>query len=387
MTTVDRILTTHAGSLPRPRSLTDLFIERASGKVVAEELLKQEIDVAAEHVVRMQKECGIDIINDGEVSRESFFSYVRHRMTGFAGESNRRMMSDVERYPTFMEMRAKQRAALSGINLRAAPQAQGEIQYISTDDINADCVRLVRLAEAFGYAPEMTFMTAPSPGIIAAAMDNAFYADMGAYIDALAEALSAEYKCIADAGITLQIDAPDLGLERHTYFGGRPLDEFLAFSHRVIAALNRAMAGLPREQVRLHVCYGNYNGPHELDVALDEIWPEVVQAWAGSFVISLANPRHEHEIDLFTQGLLPGDAKLVVGVIDTTTNYVEHPEVVARRIQRAVQAVGDPRRVIAATDCGFETSAGFSTIAPEIAWAKLRALSEGASIASRRIFG
>jgi 5-methyltetrahydropteroyltriglutamate--homocysteine methyltransferase len=229
-------------------------------------------------------------------------------------------------------------------------------------------------------------MTAPSPGIVAAAMQNRHYPDMAGYVAALGEALAQEYRAIADAGFILQIDAPDLAMERHTLFADKPLSEFLDFARLVVAAINKALAGIDPARVRLHVCWGNYNGPHECDVALADIWPEIAKARVGAHVLSLANPRHEHEVALFRSGILPPAAKLAAGVIDTTSNYVEHIEVVAQRLERAAEAVGDPARLIACTDCGFETSAGYVMIPHEIVWAKLRALHDGARLASSRLF-
>jgi 5-methyltetrahydropteroyltriglutamate--homocysteine methyltransferase len=230
-------------------------------------------------------------------------------------------------------------------------------------------------------------MTSPSPGIIAAAMENKHYKSIGEYVAALGKALSVEYRAIVHAGFTLQIDAPDLAMERHTLFADKPLSEFLEFSRAVIGAINLATEGLPRERVRLHVCWGNYNGPHECDEPIENLWPAIEKANVGGFVISLANPRHEHEISFFKGGVLPKHATLIAGAIDTTTNYVEHREVVAQRLQRAVEVIGDPSRVMAGTDCGFETSAGYVMIPEEVVWAKLRALRDGAALASARLFG
>jgi 5-methyltetrahydropteroyltriglutamate--homocysteine methyltransferase len=230
-------------------------------------------------------------------------------------------------------------------------------------------------------------VSAPSPGIIAAAMQNAHYDGLPAYINALAEALREEYQAIAGAGFILQIDAPDLALERHTLFQDRPLEEFLAFVRIVVAAINGALRGIPQEQVRLHVCWGNYEGPHDSDVPLEDIWPEVSQIQTGAFMLSMANPRHAHEYRLFEDPAFLGDRLLIPGVIETTTNYIEHPQVVADRLERIARAVGDPRRIIAGTDCGFETAAGSKMVIEDVVWAKLRSLSEGAAIASHRLFG
>jgi 5-methyltetrahydropteroyltriglutamate--homocysteine methyltransferase len=218
-------------------------------------------------------------------------------------------------------------------------------------------------------------------------MQNDYYQDLEAYVNAIGEALRTEYTTIAAAGFILQIDAPDLALERHTLFQDKPLADFLAFVRIVVVAINRALAGIPREQVRLHVCWGNYEGPHDCDVPLEDIWPEVAKVKAGAIMLSMANPRHAHEYHYFEDPHFLGDMLLVPGVIDTTTNYVEHPLVVADRIERIAKAVGDPRRIIAGTDCGFETAAGSKMVVEEVVWAKLRSLSEGAAIASKKLLG
>ncbi|HEX4292753.1 MAG TPA: cobalamin-independent methionine synthase II family protein [Rhizomicrobium sp.] len=380
-----RILTTHAGSLPKSKELSALHAARAQGKEVDAEAFERQVETAQAAVIARQIESGVDIVGDGEVGREGFFSYIRHRMSGFGGASPRRPMRDITMYPSFLEfiMRATSRDQVS---LLAPPAATGAVAYRGGEAIAQDCTRLKRLLRPHAGRYSGAFLTAPSPGIVAAAMQNQFYPDMAAYIGALADALAHEYRAIADSGFILQIDAPDLAMERHTLFADKPLGDFLDFVKLVIAALNGALAGIPRERVRLHVCWGNYNGPHECDVALADIWPEIAKANVGGFLISLANPRHEHETALFANGVLPATATLAAGVIDTTTNYVEHEEVVASRLERAAKAVGDPARVQACTDCGFETSAGYVMIPEDVVWAKLRALRDGAALASRRLF-
>jgi 5-methyltetrahydropteroyltriglutamate--homocysteine methyltransferase len=382
---MQRFLTTHAGSLPKSKELSALHAGRALGKEVNVEVFDRQVEAAETSVIARQIESGIDIVGDGEVGREGFFSYVRHRMSGFGGASPRRAMRDITMYPSFLEfiMRASQRDQVS---LLAPPAATGAIVYRGGEAIAQDCSRLKRLLLPHQGRYSAAFMTAPSPGIVAAAMQNRFYPDMEAYVGALADALAHEYRAIADAGFILQIDAPDLAMERHTLFADKPLGDFLDFVKLVVVALNGALAGIAPERVRLHVCWGNYNGPHECDVALADIWPEIAKAHVGGFLISLANPRHEHEIALFANGILPATATLAAGVIDTTTNYVEHEEVVASRLERAAKAVGDPGRVQACTDCGFETSAGYVMIPEDVVWAKLRALRDGAALASRRLF-
>jgi 5-methyltetrahydropteroyltriglutamate--homocysteine methyltransferase len=262
----------------------------------------------------------------------------------------------------------------------AAPAAIGPITYPDTTELAAECA----LVADAGFAE--TFMTSASPGIVASAMENRFYATRDEYVRAVAAALGAEYRFIVDRGLLLQIDAPDLAMERHTLFADAPLSEFLGWVELVIDAINHALAGIDPGSVRLHVCWGNYEGPHTRDVALAEILPLLYEANVGALVLSMANARHAHEHACFERRSLPEHMALVVGVIDTTSNYVEHEEVVADRIERAARAIGDPRRVIATTDCGFDTSAGIGDVAPSVVWEKLSAMRHGADLATDRLF-
>jgi 5-methyltetrahydropteroyltriglutamate--homocysteine methyltransferase len=386
-TSSDRILTTHAGSLPRPEELTALHVRRAAGEAIGEAEFDTAVEEATRDVIAAQLEAGLDIVNNGEAGRESFFTYVQHRMTGFGEASNRPIMADLTRYPGYLKQLAERSAGTESINLLTAPKAVGEVRYAGSPAIEAECAQLQRLLEPHRGRFGEAFVSSPSPGIVAAAMENAYYDDLESYVAALAAALRTEYQVIVQAGFVLQIDAPDLAMERHTLFQDKPLSDFLDFVRVVVAAINDALGGLARERVRLHVCWGNYEAAHDLDVPLADIWPEISRVHAGGFLLSMANPRHAHEYHLFDKGSLPRDALLVPGVVDTTTNYVEHPEAVADRIELAARAVGDQRQIIAGTDCGFETAAGFVSVAPDIAWAKLRALSEGAALASKRLLG
>jgi 5-methyltetrahydropteroyltriglutamate--homocysteine methyltransferase len=261
----------------------------------------------------------------------------------------------------------------------AAPAAVDDVTYRDTTEVAAECALVA------GAPFAQTFMTAASPGIVAAAMENRHYASLGEYVQAVASALRVEYRFIAGRGLLLQIDAPDLAMERHVLFADRPLGEFLDWVELVIDALNGALDGIDRDNVRLHVCWGNYEGPHTHDVALAEILPLLYAANVGGLVVSLANARHAHEHGCFEQHPLPDHMVLVAGVIDTTSNYVEHPEVVADRLTRVAQSVGDPRRIIAGTDCGFDTSAGLGDVAPSLVWHKLRSLRAGADLATERL--
>lgn len=383
----NRILTTHAGSLPRPQSLITLHSAKYSGQPVEKEILDQAIREAARAIIAKQIESGLDIINNGEMGRESFFTYVQHRMTGFGGESTRPIMSDLTRYPGSLERRRQAMGTDERVDLLKAPKAIGAVHYVNPDPIEQECQQLQALLDETQGNFAGVFMSAPSPGIIAAGMQNDHYDDLETYINAIAAALRTEYTAIAKAGFILQIDAPDLALERHTLFQDKPLSDFLDFVRVVVTAVNKALTGIPREQVRLHVCWGNYEGPHDSDVPLEDIWPDVSQINASAVMLSLANPRHAHEYRLFTDPDFLGDRILIPGVIETTTNYVEHPEVVADRIERIATAVGDPTRIIAGTDCGFETAAGSKMVVEGVVWAKLGALSAGAAIASQRLFG
>lgn len=383
----DRILTTHAGSLPRPASLVALHTARYAGGVIKEAALAQAVEEATRGVIGRQIQAGLDIINNGELGRESFFTYVQHRMTGFGGIGSRPIMADLSRYPGSLERRRQAMSSEERVDLLKAPKAIAPVRYVNAAPIQQECRQLQHLLGETGGGFSEAFVSAPSPGIIAAAMQNEYYADLESYVNAVAEALRTEYAAITAAGFILQINAPDLALERHTLFQDKPLADFLAFVRLVAAAINQALSGIPREQVRLHVCWGNYEGPHDCDVPLADIWPEVSQINAGAVMLSMANPRHAHEYRLFADPAFLGDRLLIPGVIDTTTNYVEHPEVVADRLERVARAVGDPRRIIAGTDCGFETAAGSKMVIEEVVWAKLRSLAEGAAIASKRLLG
>jgi 5-methyltetrahydropteroyltriglutamate--homocysteine methyltransferase len=383
--TIDRILTTHAGSLPRPAALTELFARRASGAEVDEVDLERLGAEAVESVVPQQIAAGIDVGNDGEQGRESFFLYVQRRMTGFSGRGYRQPFSDVEAYPGFKELQAKRSGGRTAVSHMEPPKVTDAIRYLDTGLVEADCRRLQRVVDNQPTGFTQAFLTAPSPGIIASAVPNEHYDSFERYVDALTDALKFEYEAIAAAGLLLQVDCPDLALERHTSFGHRTLTEFVEFVELIVNSLNRALENVPRDQVRLHVCWGNYEGPHDRDVALADIWKAISIAEVGAFMFPFANPRHAHEWKHFRTHPLQDDQILVAGVIDTTTNFVEHREVVADRLERAAQATGDPTRIMASTDCGFDTSAGMGSVAPDVVWAKLRAMREGADLASERL--
>ena len=380
-----RILTSHAGSLPRPRKLVELYARRARGEVVDEAELAAVAEAATYDVVARQRDAGIDIPSDGEQVREAFFLYVQRRMSGFGGSWERPAGSELAAYPEFAEARRQALAARQAVSNFAPPMAIGPVAH-TDPEANAAEIRLFKeaLAKHDGAFAD-AFITAPSPGIVAMAMKNAHYPTFEAYLAALADALRIEYKAAIDAGLILQIDAPDLALERHISFAAQPVEEFVGFVRNVIGEINRVIADLPRERIRLHVCWGNYESPHDQDVPLREIAAAVLEADVGAFMLPFANPRHQHEINVFRDIPLAPDQSLLVGVIDTQTSFVEHPEVVAERLERAAEVIGDPARVMAGTDCGFDTSAGMGRVTPDIVWAKLRAMREGADLAARRL--
>jgi 5-methyltetrahydropteroyltriglutamate--homocysteine methyltransferase len=378
LTSSSRILTTHAGSLPRPRALAELHGRRSRGEVVDPDELRGAIEDATTAVIAAQVEAGIDIGNDGEQARESFFTYVQHRMNGFGGTSKRALFQDLREHPDFVEL-AFPRSKRVNVNLMTAPAAIAEVTYRDTVELDAECALVA------GAPFAQTFMTAASPGIVAAAMENRHYAAREDYVRAVAAALRTEYHAIVDRGLVLQIDGPDLAMERHNLFADRPLSEFLEWVELVIDSINSALDGIDASQVRLHVCWGNYEGPHTHDVPFADIQPLLYEAHVGALVLSMANARHAHEHHCFERRPLPESMVLVAGVIDTTNNFVEHPEVVADRLEAIARSVGGPQRVIAGTDCGFDTSAGIGDVAPSVVWEKLRALRAGADLASERL--
>jgi len=387
----DRILTTHTGSLPRPSALTELYVHRARGEAVDVDALDAAGRDALEWIIPKQIAAGIDIGNNGEQQREGFFLYLRHRMSGFGGTWRRWPRGDVERYPAFKAMLEQQLSASKAVSNFLPPKAIGEVRYTGTALVTGECADFRTVLDAIsdekaGVGFVEPFLTAPSPGIVATAIRNEHYDSEQAYLQALGRALQVEYETIVGHGFLLQLDCPDLALERHVSFYDRPLAEFLGFVERVVATINMALVNVPSDRVRLHVCWGNYEGPHDCDVPLDEILPLLRQARVGALVLPFANPRHAHEVRCLQTHPLADNQLIVAGVIDSVTNFVEHPEVVAERIERVARAVGDPQRVIAGTDCGFDTSAGMGRVAVDVVWAKLAALRDGARIASNRLF-
>jgi 5-methyltetrahydropteroyltriglutamate--homocysteine methyltransferase len=381
-----RILTTHTGSLPRPQKLLQLYLRRSRGESVDAAQLEAEANAALRWVIPKQREVGIDIANDGEQQRDQFFRYVQRRMTGFGGSWSRRTFADLVQFPAFKEMEERIIGKEVVSHKDGLPKAIGEVRYVDASFIKRECMQFRCALEEVGDHFKACFMTAPSPGLIARGMQNEHYESEEAYLKALGEAMRVEYEAIIQHGFLLQIDAPDLALERHVTYQDRPLGEFLKFVELVVGTINEALRNIPRNKVRMHVCWGNYEGPHNCDVELAEIFPSLKKANVGGFVLPFANGRHAHEYRCLKSVPLDDGQIIVAGVIDSLTNFIEHPQTVAERIERVAEAVGDPTRVIAGTDCGFETSAGRRRVSDEVVWAKLRSLAEGAKIASDRLF-
>jgi 5-methyltetrahydropteroyltriglutamate--homocysteine methyltransferase len=379
-----RILVTHVGSLPRPPALRDLLVRQDRGEAIDRSALDREADAAVRRAVERQLEAGIDIGNDGEQPRPGFSTYVAGRMRGFGGESHRRLARDLVDFPDYAAMLAMRRRSAARIG--NAPQAIAEIEYRDLGEAERECDLFRRCADAHPKQFAERFMTAASPGVIATILLSSYYDSHERYIRALAREMRKEYELIHARGLILQLDGPDLAMERARFFPDEPLDRFLWMVALHVDAVNEATRAIPPERIRLHVCWGNYDGPHTYDVPLEEILPIVYRARVGALSLPLANPRHQHEYKILKRHPLPESMLLLPGVIDSTTNYVEHPEVVADRICQAVDAVGDRTRVIASTDCGFGTFAGSENVAETVVWAKLRALADGAALATARLW-
>jgi 5-methyltetrahydropteroyltriglutamate--homocysteine methyltransferase len=381
----DRILTTHVGSLPRNEKLSDLLVTQEEGKPYDARVMDTEMDAAVRHVVKKQMDAGIDIGNDGEQRRIGFQTYVPQRMTGFAGVSKRRRGIEFEEFPELIAYLMR-RFPNPPKSQQGAPEAQADIKYKDMKPITDETQGFNKTAGELGAFSER-FMTAPSPGIISTTMLNAYYKTHDDYLDAIAREMKNEYQAINKAGFILQIDAPDLAMDRVMMY--RDLDDagFFKRVERHVQAINDGISGIPHDRVRLHVCYGNWEGPHIHDVALEKILPALYQAKVGALSIEFSNPRHAHEYEALKKYPLPKDMLLIPGVIETTSNFVEHPEVVARRIEEAVRTVGERERVIASTDCGFGTFTKREWVIEPVVWLKLAALRKGADIASARLWG
>jgi 5-methyltetrahydropteroyltriglutamate--homocysteine methyltransferase len=377
---IDRILTTHVGSLPRPDAVVRLLEQREQGGSLDPSEFDRVVGDAVAAVMKRQVDLGIDVVSDGEMSKASYATYVKDRLTGFEGAAaERRVHADLVDHP---ELRRKM-ALLTGPQIFRRPSCVGPIRVKDGQGIAADIDRLKRGAATAGATA--LFMNAASPGVVASFLPNAHYPTHEAYIEAIAAAMKPEYEVIVTAGLALQIDCPDLAMSRHSAFQELSEDAFLKRAEQHVDALNAALSGIPPDRVRVHVCWGNYEGPHDHDIALAKILPIILKVRAAGLLIEAANPRHAHEWAVWQHTKLPDDKVLIPGVIDTSTNFVEHPDLVAERLCRFGEVVGR-ERVLAGTDCGLGTSAGHGKLDPEVSYKKLAALVEGARRASARLW-
>jgi len=374
----DRILTTHTGSLPRPRDLLGFLRDREEGRPIAEATLRERTRSAVLDVVKKQRETGLSAVNDGEQGRADYTIYVKDRLTGFAGESSSWPNPDAEEFPEWTEM-ARQFAP----PFQKRPACVGPVEWKDWPAVERDIQNLKDAAAAGGA--EEVFMTSPSPGQIGRFLQNRYYPSDEKYLYTLADVMKREYQAIVDAGFVLQLDCPDLALGRHTQFSHLSLREFRDIAAMHVEVLNYAVADIPPEQMRIHVCWASTGGPHHRDLPLRDIADVVIKARPAGLVIAGANPRHEHEWKVWKDVKLPEGKVLVAGVIDSTTNFIEHPELVAERIERYAGVVGR-ENVIAGVDCGFGTFAGRVQVDTNIVWHKLRSLVAGASLASRALW-
>jgi 5-methyltetrahydropteroyltriglutamate--homocysteine methyltransferase len=374
----ERILTTHTGSLTRPRKLLDMIEASGQRRRKDDEAFQAEVRSAVADVVRHQAHTGIDIVNDGEQGRVTYATYVKQRLTGFGGTGKPMTCSDLDAVPGYRD-----RYMGGGAQLTMGG-CDGPVSYNGMAELDRDIENLKRGLEGQTY--QEAFMSAASPGVIAHFLDNEYFPSDEAYLDALADAMKVEYERLHQAGLLLQIDCPDLAMARvQKKFAPMSTSQFCAAAELRVAALNRAVAGIPPEAMRIHLCWGNYEGPHHHDVELKEIINIVLKARPAGIVLESCNPRHEHEWQVFEKVKLPAGKVMIPGVIDTVTNFVEHPELVAQRIERWAKVLGR-ENVIAGNDCGFASVAGFNPVHPEIVWMKLKSLADGARLASGRLW-
>jgi 5-methyltetrahydropteroyltriglutamate--homocysteine methyltransferase len=377
----DRILTTHVGSLPRSKNVTDLVFAQERGETIDQAQFDAVIGAAVDETVRLQVDSGIDLVSDGEMSKISYATYIKDRITGFDGDSPRTPPADLEMFPSFLERQAKG----GGTPTYRRPKCVGAISVKSMAPLEADLAHMK--AAMARHAPAGGFMNSASPGVIALFQPNEHYPTQDAYLEALAEGMRPEYEAIVAAGLILQLDSPDLGLGRHMMYKDRSDEDYLNLIGGHVEALNHALRNIPADRVRMHVCWGNYEGPHCCDVEMGVILPTLMAAKPAGLLFETSNPRHQADWTYFAEmtAIIPEDKILIPGVIDSTTNFIEHPRVVAERIERYANIIGR-ERVIAGTDCGFSTFAGFGVVDPNIVWAKLKTLSEGAALASERLW-
>ena len=379
-TSTDRILTTHVGSLPRPQDVADLLFAQDRGEEYDVAHFDEVMRRGVREAIRNQQAAGIDIVSDGETSKISYATYIRHRLTGFEGDSPRPTPQDIDDLPDYRDRLVKEGASAKYLR----PVCKGPITVKNREPLLQDIARMEdELAKA-----NLTegFMNAVSPGTIAVFQPNEYYPTHAAYMEALANAMREEYETIVKSDLLLQVDCPDLAMGRHSRFRNLSDDEFLKTAEIQVEALNHALANVPADRVRLHICWGNYEGPHTHDIPLVKVLPLLFKAKPMALLIEGANPRHEHEWEVWSTHKLPADKVLVPGVLDSSCNFVEHPELVAQRLLRYAQGVGR-ERVIAGTDCGFGTFAGFGPVHPSICWLKMRSLADGAGLACTKLWG
>ena len=375
----DRILTTHVGSLPRSKAVTDVLFARERDDTVDPNMGAPVIAAAVAEVVRRQVAVGIDVVSDGEMSKISYATYISKRFSGFAGDTPREPGQDLVEFPGLLTKLAERGSTAK----YRRPRCVGAVRLTNEEPLHTDLRNLGAAAAA--TPPGEAFMNAASPGVIALFQPNDFYRTQDEYLAALADALRSEYEAIVAAGVLLQIDAPDLAMGRHTMYRNRSLEEFDSLAAQHIEVLNHALRNVPANRVRMHVCWGNYEGPHHHDVPMERLLPIVLNAKPQGLLFEAANPRHAHEWAVFRDAKIPDDKILIPGVLATTTNYIEHPLLVAERLEKYADIVGRDR-VIGGTDCGFGTFAGFGPVEPDIVYLKLGSLVQGARIASERLW-
>jgi 5-methyltetrahydropteroyltriglutamate--homocysteine methyltransferase len=380
-TSTDRILTTHVGSLPRPAALRELLVKKDQDQPYDKAELARQTKEAVAGIVRRQAEAGVDIVDDGEMSKPGYSTYIADRLSGFAGHAPAPPRLDTGPHPNFNAAYAR----MTGENVARRAVCVGPIAWQDRQPLHDDIANLK--AAVAGVDITDVFMTAASPGLVPVFQTNQHYPSHEAYVEAIAAAMQEEYEAIVGAGIVLQLDCPDLAMARHTSFQELSEADFLKRAAFHVEALNHALRNVPAEMTRIHICWGNYEGPHDHDIDFRKVAPILVKAKPQALVVEAANPRHAHEWAVWKDEVkLPDDKILIPGVLDTSTNYVEHPELIAERLCRFAGIVGR-ERVIAGSDCGFGTFAGYGKLDPDISFKKLRAMAEGAAIASKRLWG
>lgn len=376
----DRILTTHVGSLPRPEDLIQIMYAKEEGIPVDRTALAARVESAVGEIVKLQTGAGIDIVNDGEMSKPSYATYIKDRLAGFGGESNSFVYQDVAEFPKMAERVFND----PGRSRRKTPGCNAEISVSDREAAVTDTQNLLAATKDTGVAGK--FLTGASPGVISLFFANTHYKDFETYIFAIAEAMRYEYETVTKAGIMLQLDCPDLGMGRHIQYADLSLSDFRKRAELHVEALNYALANVPKDMVRIHLCWGNYEGPHHCDVPLRDVIDVAFKADVSGISFEAANPRHAHEYTVFDDVKVPDDVVLIPGVIESKSNFIEHPELIAQRITRIAKRVGR-EQVIAGSDCGYGTWVGQAAVEPEIVWKKLEAMAEGAKLASAELWG